>query len=142
MTARMTIILPLAVALICLLQAEPGMGANSHIRTVLKLFRTIDLDGSKKSFYLTAAKYGIQKQLREPIIRIVGGFLPSTKMSEACVKNMIADVYDIEGEFYAKFSYACENHDPYSVECLEDARDDYLTKLVELFNETKNCLRE
>uniref|UniRef100_A0A2M3YWD6 Putative secreted protein n=1 Tax=Anopheles nuneztovari TaxID=30067 RepID=A0A2M3YWD6_9DIPT len=142
MAARMTIMLPFAVALICLLQAEPGMGANSHIRTVQKHFRNIDLDESKKSFYLTAAKYGIQTQLREPIIRIVGGFAPSTKLSEACIKNMIAEVYQIESEFYAKFSYACENHDPYSVECLEDARDEYITKLVELFKETKKCLRE
>uniref|UniRef100_A0A2M4A8W8 Putative secreted protein n=1 Tax=Anopheles triannulatus TaxID=58253 RepID=A0A2M4A8W8_9DIPT len=142
MAARMTIMVPLAVALICLLQVEPGIAANSHIRTVLKLFRSIDLDNSKKSFYLTAAKYGIQTQLREPIMRIVGGYLPSAKVSEACLKNMIAEVYGIEGEFYAKFSYACENHDPYSVECLEDARHDYLTKLVELFKETKKCLRE
>ncbi|XP_049549280.1 uncharacterized protein LOC125960118 [Anopheles darlingi] len=142
MAARMTIMLPLAVALICLLQTEPGMAAHSHIRKVLQLFRSIELDDSKKSFYLTAAKYGIQTQLREPLVRFAGGFAPSTRLSEACVKNAIARIYEIEGEFYAKFSYACENHDPYSVECLEEAQDDYLTKLVELFKETKKCLRE
>ncbi|ETN65257.1 hypothetical protein AND_002979, partial [Anopheles darlingi] len=79
MAARMTIMLPLAVALICLLQTEPGMAAHSHIRKVQQLFRSIELDDSKKSFYLTAAKYGIQTQLREPLVRFVGGFAPSTK---------------------------------------------------------------
>ncbi|XP_058055543.1 uncharacterized protein LOC131206954 [Anopheles bellator] len=141
MDSKATLIL-LAFGLVCVLQVNPAQATNTHVRQLLQAFRKIDLDTTKKSFYIHNVKYGIQVHLREPLMKVAGAFPESAKLSDACLSRMVKEVDEIELTFYAKFSYHCVDHPQYSVACMEAAQPEYNTSLMELATKTKSCLRQ
>ncbi|XP_049283086.1 uncharacterized protein LOC125763721 [Anopheles funestus] len=130
----------IALGVICLLQATPTEAAGKHVLQLMKLFRDLDFDWSKKPFYLNRAKYGVQNQLRQPLSNKALSFPTTAKLSDPCLKQMVTKVKDLEESFYAGFSYNCHEHDQYSMQCLEAAEPEYLNGLKELAAETEKCL--
>ncbi|XP_053666820.1 uncharacterized protein LOC128715924 [Anopheles marshallii] len=130
----------IALGVVCLLQTTPTEAATDHVKQLMKLFRDLDFDWSKKPFYLHRAKYGVQNQLRNPLCTKANSFPKQAKLSDECLKQMVAKVNDLEGTFYAEFSYNCHEHEQYSMECLEAAEPEYLKGLDELATATEKCL--
>nr|6XL7_A Chain A, SG7.AF [Anopheles freeborni] len=114
--------------------------ARKHVQELLKTFRRIDFDETRKSVYLQSAKFGVQSQLREPLTKKVLNYWDDVKLSKTCLDRMVTKVNDVKETFYAGFSYACESHNQYSVDCLEAAKPSYLTALGEIRGETEKCL--
>ncbi|KFB36874.1 gSG7 salivary protein [Anopheles sinensis] len=139
--ASKTSFILIAFGLICLLQTTPINATNKHAGELLKAFRRIQFDWTKKSFYLHSAKYGVQVQLREPLVKKALGLSDDVNLSTPCLNQMVTKVHDLEDTFYAGFSYGCEIPDQqYTVECLEAAKPNYLNGLEELRSETEKCL--
>ncbi|XP_041780287.1 uncharacterized protein LOC121597974 [Anopheles merus] len=134
----------IALGVICLLQTTPTSASANHVQQLMKVFRSMtqSFDYTKKPFYLQRAKYGVQNQLRNPLVQKAGNLPKSAKLSDACLKQMVARVTDLEASFYASFSYNCHDHDQYSMECLEAAEPEYLDGLKTLADETAQCMRE
>uniref|UniRef100_A0A182S9T4 Aegyptin/gSG7 salivary protein-like four-helix bundle domain-containing protein n=1 Tax=Anopheles maculatus TaxID=74869 RepID=A0A182S9T4_9DIPT len=130
----------IACGVICLLQTTPTDAAGKHVQQLLKLFRGIDFDFTKKPFYLHRAKYGVQNQLRTPLTTKAMSLPRSATLSQPCLKQMINEVNDLESTFYAGFSYNCHDHDQYSMDCLEAAEPEYLNGLKQLAAKTEKCL--
>ncbi|XP_052898508.1 uncharacterized protein LOC128305208 [Anopheles moucheti] len=130
----------IVLGVVCLLQTTPTEAAANHVKQLMKLFRDLDFDWSKKPFYLHRAKYGVQNQLRNPLCTKANSFPNEAKLSDECLKQMVAKVNDLEDTFYAGFSYACQDHDQYSMECLEAAEPAYLNGLQDLATATEKCL--
>ncbi|XP_040170783.1 uncharacterized protein LOC120904666 [Anopheles arabiensis] len=134
----------IALGVICLLQTTPTSASANHVQQLMKVFRSMvqNFDYTKKPSYLQRAKYGVQNQLRNPLVQKAGNLPKSAKLSDACLKQMVARVTDLEASFYASFSYNCHDHDQYSMECLEAAEPKYLDGLKTLADETAQCMRE
>uniref|UniRef100_A0A182QJ77 Aegyptin/gSG7 salivary protein-like four-helix bundle domain-containing protein n=1 Tax=Anopheles farauti TaxID=69004 RepID=A0A182QJ77_9DIPT len=130
----------IALGFICLLQTTPSEASNRHARKLFETIRSIQFDFTKRPVYLHRAKYGLQTQLRNPLVGKVQNLPDSAELSSACLQQMVKKVYDLEKTFYAGFSYYCEGHVQYSIECLEAAEPAYLNGLVALEGETDKCL--
>uniref|UniRef100_A0AAG5D6T2 Aegyptin/gSG7 salivary protein-like four-helix bundle domain-containing protein n=1 Tax=Anopheles atroparvus TaxID=41427 RepID=A0AAG5D6T2_ANOAO len=140
MTPKTNLMLIALGLLVCLLQATSTDATTKHGRELLKTFRRIDFDETRKSIYLLSAKFGVQSQLRDPLMQRVLNYWDDVKLSKTCLDRMVKKVDDVKETFYAGFSYACKDHDQYSVDCLEAAKPSYLTALVDIRTETENCL--
>uniref|UniRef100_A0A182KBI0 Aegyptin/gSG7 salivary protein-like four-helix bundle domain-containing protein n=1 Tax=Anopheles christyi TaxID=43041 RepID=A0A182KBI0_9DIPT len=143
MQAKLVFVL-IAFGVMCLLQATPTKASTNHVQQLMKVFRSLtqNFDYTKKSFYLNRAKYGVQNQMRNPLVSKASHFPENAKLSDACLKQMVAKVNDLEESFYASFSYNCHDHDQYSMDCLEAAEPAYLSGLTTVAEETEKCLRE
>ncbi|XP_035915606.1 uncharacterized protein LOC118513646 [Anopheles stephensi] len=130
----------IACGVICLLQTTPTEATGKHVQQLMKVFRAIDFDFTKKAFYLHRAKYGVQNQLRNPLYLKAMSLPRSAKLSQPCLKKMIDEVNDLESTFYAGFSFNCHDHDQYSMDCLEAAEPTYLDGLKKLAASTEQCL--
>uniref|UniRef100_A0A182LZH2 Aegyptin/gSG7 salivary protein-like four-helix bundle domain-containing protein n=1 Tax=Anopheles culicifacies TaxID=139723 RepID=A0A182LZH2_9DIPT len=132
----------IALGVVCLLQTTPTEAGGQHVQQLMKLFRGMEFDWSKKPFYLHRAKYGVQTQLRNPLCMKAMSFPRTAKLSQECLNQMVTQVKDLEGSFYAGFSYNCHEHDQYSMDCLNAAEPKYLSGLKQLASETEKCLLE
>uniref|UniRef100_A0A1Y9IW40 Aegyptin/gSG7 salivary protein-like four-helix bundle domain-containing protein n=1 Tax=Anopheles minimus TaxID=112268 RepID=A0A1Y9IW40_9DIPT len=130
----------IVLGVVCLLQTTPTEATGKHVQQLMKLFRGLDFDWSKKPFYLQRAKYGVQNQLRNPLCTKALSFPKTVKLSQGCLMKMITKVKDLEGSFYAGFSYNCHEHDQYSMDCLNAAEPEYLSGLKQLATATEKCL--
>uniref|UniRef100_A0A240PPR9 Aegyptin/gSG7 salivary protein-like four-helix bundle domain-containing protein n=1 Tax=Anopheles epiroticus TaxID=199890 RepID=A0A240PPR9_9DIPT len=143
MQAKLVFVL-IALGVVCLLQATPSKALGTHVQQLMKVFRGLmnDIDYTKKPFYVQRAKYGVQNQLRNPLVARAASFSRNSKLSDACLKQMVTKAKDLEDTFYAGFSYNCHDHDQYSMECLQAAEPAYLTGLKAVAEETQGCLKE
>ncbi|XP_053675752.1 uncharacterized protein LOC128725998 [Anopheles nili] len=127
------------VGFLFMLQTTPAATSSKHMHTLMDVFRDIRFDLAKEPLYLSRARAGMQAQFRDPLMKHAQQLPESAELSSQCLKRMVAEVGDLDELFYATFGYGCQEHDQYSLECLEAAEPDFLSGLQALVRETQKC---